>query len=145
MEERIRGNCHCQAVQFEIIPPTEFCSHCHCESCRRTHGAAFVTWTSVPNSQFKITKGKEHINCYESSPEIIWMNCSHCGSPLFQTTRYSPGRTYITVASVSDLLDRKPDSHVSYEERVDWMEICDTLPKYREKASEITGSSSKTD
>ena len=58
----IYGQCHCQKVKFQITPPTEFCSHCHCESCRKTHGAAFVTWTSVPNDQLKNLKGESLLN-----------------------------------------------------------------------------------
>ncbi len=136
MKNPIRGHCHCQKIKFEITPPTEFCSHCHCESCRRTHGAAFVTWTSVPEAQLRITQGKEHVKKYESSPGIFWMNCTHCMSPLFQTTHPAKGRIYITVASLIDKLDREPDSHVSYEEHVDWFKVNDELPQYRDKASD---------
>lgn len=136
MKEKIKGQCHCKQVKFEITPPTEFCSHCHCESCRKTHGAAFVTWTSVPNKQLKITDGKGLIKKYESSPNIKWMSCGHCFSPLFQTTHTSPDRTYIVVASLIDALDRDPDSHVSFEEHVSWVEIKDGLPQYNAKASE---------
>lgn len=136
MKEKIKGQCHCKQVKFEIAPPTEFCSHCHCESCRKTHGAAFVTWTSVPNKQLKIAAGKGLIKEYESSPNIKWMSCGHCFSPLFQTTHTSPGRTYIVVASLVDPLDREPGSHVSYEEHVPWIKVNDGLPQYKEKASE---------
>ncbi len=133
----IRGQCHCKKIKFEITPPTEFCSHCHCETCRKTHGAAFVTWTSVQNAQLKILEREDLLMKYESSPNIYWMNCSHCGSPLFQTTYRSPGRTYIAVASLIDKLDREPDSHVSFEEHVDWIKINDELPTFKAKASDI--------
>lgn len=136
MQPKIKGHCHCQRVQFEMFTPTDFCSHCHCESCRRTHGAAFVTWTSVSNEKLIITKGQELIHKYESSPEIIWMSCQYCASPLFQTTRYTQGKTYVCVASLSSPLDREPDSHVSFEEKVDWIKIKDGLSCYREKSSD---------
>ena len=134
--ESIFGRCHCQRIKFELTPPTEFCSHCHCESCRRTHGAAFVTWTSVPNNQLKIKKGEDLLKNYESSPGINWRSCSHCSSPLFQTTHLSPSRTYIAVASLASPLDRKPASHVSIEEKVPWIKINDGLPQFKEKASD---------
>ena len=132
----IQGHCHCQRVQFTLTPPTEFCGHCHCESCRRVHGAAFVTWTSVSDKQLQVNRGKDFLKSYESSPGISWIHCSHCASSLFQTTKLSTGRTYINVAALSTPLDRLPENHVSYEERVDWFNVCDKLPKYKEKASE---------
>jgi len=79
---------------------------------------------------------KDLLKDYESSPGIVWTNCGHCGSPLFQTTHTSKGRTYITVASLIDKLDREPDSHVSFEEHVDWVKINDELPQHKAKASE---------
>lgn len=136
IKDVIKGRCHCSKIQYELNPPTDFCSHCHCESCRRTHGAAFVTWTSVPESQFKITEGAEGLKTYESSPGITWMSCNTCMSPLFQKTHSSPGRVYITVASLTDKLDREPDSHVSYEEHVRWFKVNDGLSRHKEKASD---------
>lgn len=132
----IEGHCFCQKIRFKLFPPTDFCSHCHCESCRRSHGSAFVTWTSVPNDQLEITLGKDLIKSYESSPGIEWLSCQNCATPLFQTTRYSPGRTYVGVANLSSPLDREPDSHVSFEEHVPWLKINDGLPQYKEKASD---------
>ncbi|NCN26395.1 hypothetical protein GW915_02375 [bacterium] len=79
----------------------------------------------------------EFLGHYESSENIFWINCSHCFSPLFQTTRHSPGRTYINVAALSTPLDRKPDSHVSVEEKVSWIEINDGLPQFKEKSSSL--------
>ena len=132
----IRGKCFCGDIQFSLEPPTDMCSHCHCESCRRSHGSAFVTWTSVPDKQFHIKSGKDLLSKYESSKDVFWMFCSKCGSPLFQATKDSPNRVYVSVASLIDPLDRSPSSHVSYEEKLPWIEINDGLPCYREKASE---------
>ena len=141
MRSVIRGRCHCHKVKFEIVPPTDFCSHCHCESCRRIHGAGFVTWTSVPEAQLKINLGEDLLKEYYSSPQSVWISCSHCSSPLFQKTGNSPGKTYIAVSSLIDPLDRKPDSHVSFEERVDWITVNDGLSQYKEKSSDrIKGS-----
>ena len=42
------GRCHCGGVRFVARFPSRFVAHCHCESCRRAHGAAFVTWAGFP-------------------------------------------------------------------------------------------------
>lgn len=136
MKKHIRGRCHCSHILFEIIPPTDFCSHCHCESCRRTHGAPFVTWTSVPESQLKITAGEDFLKQYSSSPGIVWMSCAHCASPLFQITKHSPAKIYIAVASLIDPLDRDPENHVSFGECVSWIKVNDGLPQHSQRASD---------
>ncbi len=136
-DRTIKGRCYCSRVQFELTPPTLMFSHCHCESCRRSHGAAFVSWTSVPDQQFRMLTGDQLVKGYQSSPGIVWKFCSHCGSPLFQTTRHSPGITYVSAAALESPLDRPAECHVSFEEKVDWLDVADALPKYRQKTSDL--------
>ena len=42
------GRCHCGRVRFVARFPSRFVAHCQCESCRRAHGAALVTWAGLP-------------------------------------------------------------------------------------------------
>lgn len=132
----VLGHCFCQAVKFEIRFPTDFVSHCHCESCRRSHGAAFVTWTGVPLKQFKYLKGQDRLRRYQSSPGVRWIFCENCGTSLLYELAGSPDKIYMTVANLNGALDRLPEGHVSYEEHVPWLKIADGLPKFREKSNE---------
>ena len=136
MDSNIRGNCFCGAVRFELVPPTEFASHCHCEDCRKSHSAAFVTWTSVPSAQFKLLSGKDEVRRYQSHPGVYWGFCSKCGSSMFYDADDTPGRIYVTVVSLVDALDREPDSHMSFEERMSWYPASRTLPCFRGKTEE---------
>jgi len=139
----MKGRCLCGAVAIAITPPTLFCAHCHCESCRRAHAAAFVTWTAVDESAFRIVKGEDHIRRYESSEGAFRCFCSHCGTSLFTyyTSRHrtfgdEAGRIYVPVAVVEGPLDRLPSSHVSFEEHVPWFDFSDALPRYRAKSED---------
>jgi len=130
-------------VQFELEPPTDFCAHCHCQSCRLSHGAAFVTWTSVPLERFAFVSGEEAVSWYRSSESILWGSCARCGSSmLYRADKAghpeSPklDRMYVTAASLIDPLDREPAVHVSYEERLSWSRWHDGLPKHRGKTDE---------
>jgi hypothetical protein len=42
--EVVGGACLCGAVKIETTLPSLWSAHCHCSSCRRAHGAAFVTY-----------------------------------------------------------------------------------------------------
>ncbi len=134
----ITGRCHCGDVRFQLTPPTDMCSHCHCESCRRLHGAAFVTWTSVPDTQLQLATDPDALHWYESSPGVFWGSCAHCATRLFSraTTPTTDARTdcwYVAVASLDAPLDRAPSAHVSIEETVDWFSVNDGLPRYTGK------------
>ena len=133
---KVQGRCFCGAIQFELTFPTDMCSHCHCESCRRAHGAAFVTWTGAPKTQFKFLVGQEKIKRYKSSQAVHWGFCSDCGASFLYEHDQVPDKIWVTVASLTGPLDRAPDGHVSFEEHVDWFTVADGLPRYREKSEE---------
>ena len=136
MENTIRGGCLCGAVSFELIPPTDFLGHCHCRSCRRAHGAPFVSWTSVPHAQLRMLAGEPV--WFRSSQKVQRAFCGRCGSPLLYRGD-GEDRTYIAAGALEDLPDRLPTEHVSFEEKVAWLEVADRLPKFRAKGSaEIT-------
>jgi len=146
MPAPIPGRCLCGAVEIEITPPTEFCSHCHCESCRRAHAAPFVTWTGVAANQLRFVRGEDNLEHYRSSPGTFRCFCRTCGtSMLTYYTTDSPtfgglaGKRYVPVAVLTEPLDRAPDSHVSFEEHVGWFEFDDRLPRCRGKSEERMG------
>jgi len=136
------GHCFCGAVEFRIIFPTDFLAHCHCDSCRRSHAAPFVTWTSVPLGQFVFVKGEVHVTWYRSSKFIQWGFCGLCGSSmLYRADKEGHpenprlDRIYIS-AGCLDRLDRTPQSHVSFEEHSRLIEGFEEIPKFRGKSDQ---------
>ncbi len=138
----VQGQCYCASVRFEITFPALSCSHCHCEDCRRIHGAAFVTWTNVPLKQFRFLAGEAKLRKYESHPGIRWGFCGDCGTSLFYDCDDAPENVYVTVANLTGPLDRKPALHYSIEEKVSWLDVRDTLPKVIGKSGPIKASES---
>ena len=139
----LRGRCACGAVEIELTGPIDFLAHCHCESCRRTHASAFVTWTSVPMERFAFARGEDRLTWYRSSEWIAWGFCATCGSSmLYRAEREGHpeapklDRMYVAVGCLLDPPDRAAQAHVSYEERVPWFTPGDALPKHRGKTDE---------
>ena len=94
------GRCHCGAVRFTADFPSRFVAHCHCESCRRAHGAAFVTWAGFPSPQVRVTQGADELATHESSPRTYRRFCRRCGSKLFFESAKWPGETHVVLAAV---------------------------------------------
>jgi len=125
----VGGSCLCGGVIFEISLPSVVCAHCHCTQCRRAHGAAFVTWFTVPKERWRVTQGDALLRRYASSDHARRWFCSGCGSSLFFETDREPGRIDIALANLDGPLDRDPQLHVWYDEHVDWVEAADALPR----------------
>jgi hypothetical protein len=115
------GRCHCGRVRFVAQFPSRFVAHCHCESCRRAHGAAFVTWVGFRTPQVRVVEGADDLAAHESSPGTRRSFCRRCGTKLFfESTRWA-GETHVTLAAFDDPVDRAPAGHAFYEEHVAWL------------------------
>lgn len=115
------GRCHCGAVRFVARFPSRFVAHCHCESCRRAHGAAFVTWVGFQSPQVAITQGSDLLAAHESSPGTFRRFCRRCGTKLFFESSKWPGETHVTLAAFEEPVDRAPQGHAFAEEHVAWL------------------------
>ena len=123
------GSCLCGAVTFSIAFPTNWIAHCHCTICRRAHGAAFVTWVSVPDDKYTVSDSGGLLRWYRSSRDGERAFCSRCGSSLFFRGSQWPGEVHIPRGNFTSALDQAPQVHSFYETHVDWFEINDGLPK----------------
>lgn len=126
----LTGGCLCGAVRYEAGPPTLFFAHCHCGYCRRAHGAAFVTWVGVAESRFRVTSGEDRLRWHASSPQSRRGFCTNCGTTLFFASTLCPGEVHVTRASCDGPLDREPELHCFWDQRVDWAVVGDPLPRY---------------
>ena len=115
------GRCMCGRVRFAARFPSRFCCHCHCESCRRSHSAAFVTWIGFRSEQVDVTAGVGDLQWYESSPGTRRSFCGVCGTKLFFESGRWAGETHVALAAFDDPVDRAPQGHVFHDERVAWM------------------------
>jgi hypothetical protein len=126
--EKASGSCFCGAIRFTAELPTLFCGHCHCSMCRRSHGAGYVTWFAVPRSQFSLDAGEERLVRFRSSDHGTRSFCGRCGSTLFCETTHYPDMVDIVLANMTDPIDRPPQAHFFFENRVDWVHVDDSLP-----------------
>ena len=127
-----RGACLCGSVTFVARFPTKWVAHCHCTMCQREHGAAFVTWVSVPGEQFQLVDPHRVLKTYSSSPGAERKFCGRCGSSLVFQSEHWPGEVHVARASFVDPLDREPAIHGYYDTHVEWFAVNDDLPRKAE-------------
>ena len=127
--EIVHGGCLCGAVRFEVRLPMQVSAHCHCSMCRRAHGAAFVTWVRLPKEQLSIIAAPGRVAWYQSSEPARRGFCAVCGSSLFFESEDSQETTDVVLANIDGPNDLSPQLHVFYDDRVDWIEVGDDLPR----------------
>lgn len=139
-DSRVRARCHCGGVVLMLALPSRMCGHCHCESCRRIHAAAFVTWTGFVRDQVRVESGQDMLRAYASSPNVTRQFCGRCGTQLLYVSSDEPEKVYIPRAAIleaeadaddtSIAFDREPECHVNMADAVPWLSVDDALPKF---------------
>ena len=129
-ERQVEGSCLCGAVRFRVTLPSRFCCHCHCQNCRRAHGAAFVTWVGFMEEQVAFEAGEDELVRYRTDTDATRSFCGVCGTTLFYASPRWGGQLHVVRASLEGGIDRPPESHVYVDHGADWFEITDSIPRY---------------
>ena len=124
-----KGQCLCGEIRFSWEPPSGGSSHCHCSQCQYSHGAAVVSWVSVPTSDLTL-EGREFLKWYASSESAQRGFCTNCGSSLFFKPANYPEEIHVTRANIAGDLDVEPHMHIYFNGEPSWFKENDGLPRY---------------
>jgi hypothetical protein len=126
----MKGSCLCGAVEYEIDSIDMPIAHCHCNTCRKAHSAAFATTAGVRREHFRYIKGEEKMTAFESSPGKLRHFCSSCGSHLVAER---PGQPHVVVrvACLDDDPCVSPVAHIWTSHDVPWLAHND-IPEFPE-------------
>ncbi len=127
----LHGGCLCGSVRYEIRAPLGTAEHCHCSMCRKAHGAAFSTNALVATEALVVTSGVEFISKYQSSTNRKKCFCSKCGSQLFIRRLDKPAFTVVTLGTIDDDPQVRPERHVFVASKAPWHDIADALPRFK--------------
>jgi hypothetical protein len=75
------GGCLCGALRYRLARVPDDVGHCHCSLCRRSTGAPFVTWATVPRAEITLLAGSPA--WFRSSPRSRRGFCPSCGTQIF--------------------------------------------------------------
>ena len=126
----VRGSCLCGGIQFEVTEILAI-ALCHCSMCRKRNGGPFGIGAAVPVANFKLIKGGDLIQVYESSPGSQRAFCRVCGSHA--PSESGDGKLYfIPPGLFDDDPGVKPALHMFVGSKAPWWEITDDLPQFEE-------------
>ncbi len=80
------GSCLCGAVSFTAHKMSNKVAACHCNSCRKWGGSAFMEVNCGPDVEFE---GADKLSVYSSSDWAERGFCSVCGSHMFYRLKES--------------------------------------------------------
>lgn len=131
----LEGGCFCGRIRYRATTAPTRVAHCHCEHCRRTSGAAFLTWMEIPRARFQWLQGT--LGHVDSRPGVRRGFCRDCGTPLtWERTDADDPVVDLTACSLDDPSGIEPEDHIWCDRMLPWVRLADGLPRYpRERTS----------
>jgi hypothetical protein len=124
----VTGGCYCGLVRYEAAGVPFHETNCHCSICRRTTGAPFVAWFSVPRSRFRFLGGTP--TEFDSTAKGRRKFCPRCGTQLTFEDAALPDEIDVNICSLDDPNGVQPKSHIYTSSKLDWVLLADGLPQY---------------
>lgn len=130
----LTGGCFCGRVRYETDASPYYATNCHCSICRRTTGAPFVAWFSVPRSRFRLSGGPTR---FRSSNNATRSFCPLCGAQLTFELDGAGDEIDVTTCSLDDPNRVPPADHTRTSSRLAWIKLADGLPEFPESRQEF--------
>jgi hypothetical protein len=124
----LTGGCFCGYVRYEAAGEAYDRTNCHCSICRRTSGAAFVTWFSVQHADFRVVRGIPAR--FASSEHGTRSFCPRCGTALSFEDDRRTSEIDVTTCSLDDPSAVPPQDHTQTATKLSWVRIHDGLPEH---------------
>ncbi len=125
-----KGSCYCGAVEYETGDQKFSFVNCHCGDCRKFAGSAFASVLIVAADGFRVLKGEDALNPYESSPGTHRHFCKHCGCHLFAKTAHNPAIALVQAGTLDEDPGLQPQCHIWVKDKAPWYTIADSLPQF---------------
>ena len=124
----LTGSCLCGSVAYEVDGPPGPIVHCHCATCRKTHGSAFST---VTRDRFRWRKGESLLRGFESSSGKTRYFCTECGSHIV-AERAGTGTILLRLGCLDTDIAERPRVHIWRSDAAPWFDPKDQLPEWPE-------------
>jgi hypothetical protein len=122
------GGCVCGGTRYVLKSAPFALIDCHCIDCRRSAGAPYITWGSVPRKDLQVTKGEprkvahaNRIRCFAAC----------CGTHLFFEDNKDSDTVDVTIASLDDPAPFAPQKTIWLEDKLPWVVIDESLPAFQ--------------
>ena len=126
-----QGSCLCGEIEYEVELISERTFHCHCQLCRKVHGAAFATLTLANAEMLNIKKGQDCLKEHKNGLGGFRAFCSSYGTRLMN---YVPDKSvYLSIvfSTVDRPVDFQPIAHANVESKASWHESYSGIPSFQ--------------
>ena len=124
----LTGGCVCGGTRYVLKSRPSALVDCHCIDCRRSAGAPYVQWGSVPRRDLVVTMGEPRKIPYANR---IRSFAACCGTHLFFEDSKDSSTIDFTIASLDDPAPFAPQKAIFLEDKLPWVVIDESIPSFQ--------------
>lgn len=127
----IHGSCLCGAVKYSVALIPDKIFNCHCQFCRKAHGADYATMALAKADTLTITDKDDCLSEHQNAIGGFRAFCSTCGTRLMN---YAPDKNMylsVTLSTIDSKIDLSPVANVNLESKASWCEVSESLPNFQ--------------
>src|SRR5437763_4148038 len=125
------GGCACGAVRYRLTSEPLFVHCCHCLSCQRQSGSAFVINVLIESPRLEVIVGAPQpvdVPRDDGSVQRIF-RCPHCQVAVYSEYD-SPDLCFVRGGTLDEPTDVSPDVHIYTRSKVGWVALGDQTPAF---------------
>lgn len=126
----VDGGCLCGGFRYTLRAEPTGLGDCHCVDCRRSSGAPFVTWGTVPRPAFQVLHGTLRRVPFAARVRGF---AACCGTHLlFEDAADSP-TVDIAIATLDEPSRFPPRKAIWTEDKLPWVTLNPALPAFPQR------------
>ncbi len=134
----ITGGCLCRQVRYSISAEPFGTGNCHCRSCQKAVGAAYLAVLFVPDKALDITGSYKEFPTIAATGNKVYRGfCPECGTTLFGRNTGHQGIRPVSAASLDDPAIFQPNVDFWVEDAQSWDYMNPALPKFEKNAEHL--------
>ena len=127
------GTCSCGDIRFTLRSEPLFVHCCHCLSCQRQTGSAFVVNVLIEADRVELLAGAPQpvdVPRDDGSAQRIW-RCPACQVAVY--SRYThPGVRFVRGGTLDEPWTVAPDVHIYTRSKLPWVALPGSVPAFEE-------------
>ncbi|KAI1623295.1 Mss4-like protein [Exophiala viscosa] len=129
----IKGSCACGRIQYSTDAQPLSINVCHCGTCQRISGSAFLAFVDFQTSQVTWTQQPDKWSCSDIAGRGY---CKMCGSTMSMIYHFEKEQTYICLGTVVETdHSLQPGAHIFLKDKAPWFTIADDGARRRDTFS----------
>jgi len=138
MKLPLKGSCLCGAVKYEITSPPIGAGNCHCRTCQKSVGAAYMPVLFIPYNSLIIHGEYKEYNTLSDSGNTIYRGfCPQCGTALFGKNSGNNKIRPVNAATLDDPSLYHPHMDFWVSEAQAWDFMDPELPKFEKNPKHL--------